>query len=117
LLLEATVTEGVHFLRKIQKLKDRLKSIFDGMARSLRMMSPAHRTFNRSTKSRFLKTMTTPRKFTFSRGRPYPITLSVVCIILSLLLLLSGRAVAQEFRGTISGTVTDATGAVVKDAQ
>ena len=28
-----------------------------------------------------------------------------------------GRASAQEFRGTISGTVTDPTGAVVKDAQ
>src|SRR5271170_5730942 len=27
-----------------------------------------------------------------------------------------GRASAQEFRGTISGTVTDPTGAVVKDA-
>jgi hypothetical protein len=38
-------------------------------------------------------------------------------MMLPLLLLLSGRAVAQEFRGTISGTVTDATGAVVKDAR
>src|ERR1700709_2166367 len=61
--------------------------------------------------------MTTPKNSTFFRGQLYPITLSVVCMMLTLTLLLSGRAVAQEFRGTISGTVTDSTGAVIKDAQ
>ena len=61
--------------------------------------------------------MTTPKKSSFSRGLFHPITLSVVSMMLPLLLLLPGHAVAQEFRGTISGTVTDATGAVVKDAQ
>src|SRR5260370_8132737 len=61
--------------------------------------------------------MTTHRKYIFVRGLLHPITLSAVCLMLPLLLLLSGHAVAQEFRGTISGTVTDSTGAVVKDAQ
>jgi hypothetical protein len=61
--------------------------------------------------------MTTLRKSIFFRGLLHPITFSAVCMMLPLLLLLSGRAVAQEFRGTISGTVTDATGAVVKDAR
>ncbi len=41
-------------------------------------------------------------------------TLFTVCV---LLLLIARGADAQEFRGTISGTVTDPTGAVVKDAQ
>jgi hypothetical protein len=61
--------------------------------------------------------MTPPENSTFFRGQLYPITLPVLCMMLTLLLLLSGRAVAQEFRGTISGTVADSTGAVIKDAQ
>ena len=51
--------------------------------------------------------MTTP---TSLRGHLHFLTLSVVGIVLTTLLLLSGRADAQEFRGTISGTVTDSTG-------
>jgi hypothetical protein len=37
--------------------------------------------------------------------------------LLTLLLLLTAAATAQTFRGTILGTVTDATGAVVSGAQ
>src|ERR1700730_1822194 len=54
---------------------------------------------------------------TLLRGHLRSFTLSVVGIVLAALLLIPGRAGAQEFRGTISGTVTDSTGAVVKDAQ
>ena len=54
---------------------------------------------------------------TSRRGHLGSLILSVVGIILTMLLLLSAPASAQEFRGTISGTVTDSTGAVIKDAQ
>jgi hypothetical protein len=40
-----------------------------------------------------------------------------VAFLLFAALLLSVGAGAQEFRGTISGTVTDSTGAIIKDAQ
>jgi hypothetical protein len=54
---------------------------------------------------------------TLLRGHLRSLTLSVIGMVLAALLLLPGRAGAQEFRGTISGTVTDSTSAVVKDAQ
>lgn len=41
----------------------------------------------------------------------------VFCFMVVALLLYPDRAAAQEFRGTISGAVTDTTGAVVKGAQ
>ncbi len=42
---------------------------------------------------------------------------AVICLMIFALLLLPNRANGQEFRGTLSGTVTDSTGAVVKGAQ
>src|ERR1035441_6243112 len=41
----------------------------------------------------------------------------VVLLLATASLLIPGRTSAQEFRGTISGKVTDSTGAVVRDAQ
>ena len=52
----------------------------------------------------------------FSRGRRGSLALQVAFIVLTSLFL-SGCIWAQEFRGTISGTVTDSSGAVIKDAQ
>jgi Carboxypeptidase regulatory-like domain len=60
--------------------------------------------------------MPTPKTFTFARGHLRSLVLPVACILFAALLLSVGAS-AQEFRGTISGTVTDSTGAIIKDAQ
>jgi hypothetical protein len=61
--------------------------------------------------------MTILVKFNFFRGRLYFLTLSALCLMLAFFIFIPGRARAQEFRGTISGTITDSSGAVVKEAQ
>ena len=60
--------------------------------------------------------MHTLKTSSFARGHLHSFTLWIACILLGGLLH-SGSASAQEFRGTISGTVTDSTGAIIKDAQ
>ncbi len=62
------------------------------------------------------KTMHTPKTSTFARDHLRSLTLSVACILFAASLLPAGAS-AQEFRGTISGTVTDSSGAIIKDAQ
>jgi hypothetical protein len=52
----------------------------------------------------------------FSKGCRSSLTLSVA-FIAGASIFLTARVQAQEFRGIISGTVTDSSGAVVKDAQ
>ena len=60
--------------------------------------------------------MPAPKTSTFARGHLRSVTLLVVCTLFAALLLSVG-AHGQEFRGTISGTVTDSSGAIIKDAQ
>ena len=60
--------------------------------------------------------MSTPKTPTFARGHLPSLVLPVAFILFAALLLSVGAG-AQEFRGTISGTVTDSSGAIIKDAQ
>jgi hypothetical protein len=60
--------------------------------------------------------MPTPKTPTFARGHLRSLVLPVAFLLFAALLLSVGAG-AQEFRGTISGTVTDSTGAIIKDAQ
>jgi hypothetical protein len=60
--------------------------------------------------------MHTPKTSTFARGHFHSFTLWFACILFAALLP-ARSASAQEFRGTISGTVTDSSGAIIKDAQ
>lgn len=51
----------------------------------------------------------------FKASRTWPAVLAILAVV-GTMLFTSGKAAAQEFRGTISGTVTDTSGAVIPGA-